>query len=723
MNEDDDILQEILQMNNKDDKIGMLLPETEPLFNTDLLSPPGDLMMSDPIPPIQPAPPLPVVHTKPTKPIKEKSKKRKKSSSSNKISIPLDVPYDFLSNTNSSPSLTRPHISRGSIKIYLKRISSSKCKLLRVDGLAPHEKLSGADSPLSPINFELPGLEMSIPSMEDRIRSLMEAAQIPSDLVLLRPIPSVKLVKESSRKSLDNVSLEDLAKAMEELQGVMRDAKKRGNMIKRRLEKLQPGIIRDRNFQQSAGLLEMIKDLDIKETCRAARMAHTLEATPVIADGNSGKGDGSSRMEEEKATTQQKKRDRKQRPHRQHNTPKSLWESWDSFWRYPDSAAVSNTLKPRPLPPFPDGLKLDAAFEIPELGPHYALSDQEKADFKLSMSKRGGSKSSWYPDVMDSSHRTNNLKHRLVCGLLSDSEMGISEKTTKKFAKEKRPNMDPAIRAVLSGLSQATMENDDGNHRVSKRIPSLNPLDTSWLAKAKSKTQAASEEERISMELHAIEILSPEVPIRKALTTDKESKIFIDLRDRQVRLYNEVKKNNEYRRKLGKLVAQAGVPMGVEADLTKIKEAYTELAKVYRAYKKKGLEATQFQVMKALSNLDHVKRQYGMRPELTGYVVDPSTVDGIPRYELENFMNEYLQRKERFEASHPHINIDREIAPVPGSKVDKRPIPERTNLLSRIEIIGQTEYASVDRIFGGGEGSSDDATGEYSETERDDRMR
>ncbi|GAB5368014.1 hypothetical protein AAMO2058_001281300 [Amorphochlora amoebiformis] len=500
--------------------------------------------------------------------------------------------------------------SQNPIKLILRKLGPKRFRLLRVEGLTQEEARKS-----SSIRFANKTPFGDVPRLEPdpRLPFVKEASNFSVMMFSLQShTPTLKILAERSRKSLDNLSLEELSRVMLELQDTMRDAKRRGKAIRQRLLKLKPSIVHDENFKSSAQLLDMIQEVDLSDTLRASQEAMALEVKPPTIV--SSKPEPVTVMEEEKEVKHgsvQKKKDKKARS-RCPSSSKALWDSWETFWKYPSSANINNILKIRPLPPFPPGTKNDPAFDVPELGPHYSLSDQEKADYRLSLSRKA-----FKGAQHDSS--AHALSHRVLCGMLFDEEMNMT----------KKQHFDPAIRSILTGLCHSDWSAEQSSDVF--QMPVVTPLEPNG-SKSKAKL---SQEQRVSQELLSIEDLNIDSDVFRALAARKDTKLYLQLRDRQVRLFKQLEKNNQWRRRVLKAVAKAGVSLDVEKKLGRLKEAYDDLYKVYKAYKKKGFFATQMQIVKALSNVAHVKAKIGTRADLTGFDVDPRTVDGIPRYEMD----------------------------------------------------------------------------------------
>jgi len=278
--------------------------------------------------------------------------------------------------------------------------------------------------------------------------------------------------------------------------------------------------------------------------------------------------------------------------------------------------------------------------------------------------------------------------------------------------------MQPAIRAVLSGLRRDDYENNstyDAMHSKHFKEPQLPALDP---AKSKSKVLV---EDRTAQELNTIDVLSPETTWWRSLNYRRDTELHFELRDRQVRLYNQLEKNNRWRRKLADAASRAGIPLNVERDLAQLQSAHAELAKAYKAYwkQKKGFDATSVQIVKALTNLNHVRENTGTRVSLTGVDVDPATVDGIPRYEMHLHQEEYKARRAVFERSHRATPINIEVNSSSrrggsGKKAtqnhEKQSIlpPMKTNVRSRVNLAGTSEYQASEEIFTFGDEDDDD---------------
>jgi len=618
---------------------------------------------------------------------------------------PISVVRSSSSASQSSSTKGRP------IKIVIRRKSKGKHKhytVLRVEGLSQSEvskftterKKIGGKKPFMIAEKKGIGMDGSDPSM---IPFINEAQNFDSHLFSLQSHAAhLKLI--TGRKPLDSLSLGELCKVLEDLQDVFRDAQRRGLAIKDKLEKLKPDIASDDNyrksFNSSSQLLHMLDIGEIEKTVIRAKEAAELQKNSPDLSVVRPKGQDA---EPPPAKPESAKRDPPPKPKNKDKKARSrpppshrgLWDSWDTYWKFPSMNEVNNALKIKPLPPFTEKNR-DSAFDLPEI--------DRRDDIRK-------------PQSADSLSNNHHLSKRLLCCLLFGSEMDI-DKVSKR---EKRPEMGPAIRAVLTGISYS-----DWDHPIPEEVtmPPIRELSAYGNDEKNGASSASQIEGRLCEELGAIDSLDmpPDDKLLRCVSERKDHELYQSLRDRQVRLYRQTEENNKLRMKFIKLVSSAGIPLDVEkTKLVRLKEAYSELHRVYRMYRKKGIQATQFQVTKALSQLEHLRKECGPRGENTGVFVDPRTLDGIPRYEMKRFEDRYIEQKQKFAESRRPLKLDGAVMQSLKGGSESRQHKVVT-VLSHVNPTRRAEYMSSDQIFFNGAEDLNGDDDDYGEMNGDNDM-
>lgn len=538
----------------------------------------------------------------------------------------------------------------GKDKLVLKRLSRnpSRCQLMLVDGKSPEayrEQGSQSFANKMPFKADLP------PQLEE-VEGSDSADDFEFDMGTFRFHADDRILKQINdrkRVSLNTLSLKELENLINEMTNIHQEAKRRAQQIEPKLRKIKPDIEKEKKFLTAKQLLNTIALYDTTAVSNALKDAIALEDTlprpvePQSPDHN----DSPPYQNNDRVKILNKKKEKKKSV-RCHFTAKGLWDNWDTFWRYPDAEDLAKHLKTRSLPPFrsESGSSFDV-FHVPELGPHYKLSQQEKEAFQMSLNstKQGYSYAS-APDIGASRH---SLHQRLLSGLLVENTIPAADKHPKK---KKAMLMDPGIRAVLSGRET------DGTERLGTPVT---PLGVGPLENKRKRKAQGSLESRIMAELATIDVLGPETQVQRLHKVRGDGKLHITLRDMQVKLYRQQKDNDSMRLHLQKSISQLGVGLDVEKKLAKVEEAYKDLTKAYKQYKKKGISATGAQVDKALTNVQAAKKNYGTRPSLTGVYVNPKTIDGIPRNQMNDYVQQYNLKKTEFRGKHPPIELSADL--------------------------------------------------------------
>lgn len=484
--------------------------------------------------------------------------------------------------------------------------------------------------------------------------------------------PVLSSIPERAR-GVGHLGLGGLQGLLQELQSIEREAKKRGEFLARELQSQhvsrRSSLTKDKATAKALSQIRQAKVATTEPTIKQLGLAIQIEKDlPLRSRPRKSTLEDILEDSDDSEDLRKERQQKKKKAAKNQYTPKALWAHWESFWQYPTLEALHRYAKPLKVPPFASRKDADSAFATPDVGPHYSFNAHERENFRkkrrIAASGGGRTNSKLAPEA---SARSQGLHQRLVCALTDAS--GTDSSATP-------PGMSDEVRTVLlrKGIftEKATEKSAAGEGSAAAR-PTAPPRPKLRQLGSRSCSGSAFEE-RIIEELADIGVLSKKDPTWAVRLARCDSEVHVTLRDRQIKLLRQLRKNNKSRWQLIREISRRGVPLNTEKALSRSREVDAELLKVYSKMKKKGYEPYDSKskkktdpshvfadflpsIERAVNAITTLRRDRATRRDLTGYTANPEDVDNIPRSVLPTMMADYERRRAEFKASHAPLEL------------------------------------------------------------------